>query len=163
MATIYLIWRAGGEYEDAWANVVAARYDRVAAQSLADKAAARDQYLRDVEARLAAHMESFVHPTSLMPYPQQVPRKKWPSGMRQSEITQAMRDERAAIDEDNRARMVPYADNQTQRYVEYREAQVAYLADVEMWTREDAEARLSKCNFAPYEDVRNYITEVEIE
>lgn len=167
MATIYLVMRRGGEYDDAWKRVVCARFNKDAAERLVEATTARDQYLRDLDARTRAHMAAFVPVIPELPYPQLVPKKKWPAGLRKEDITQAMRDERAAIDAENAARMIPYRENEEARYLERTVEETRYLVEVEHLTPSEAEekvnGRYSGPWYPPGDEVHNYVQEVECE
>lgn len=166
MTTIYLVMRKGGEYDDKWMHVDCAKYNEADAIAAVATADAHDQYLRELDKRCRTHMSKFVNPTPPMLLIQ-IARKKWPAGMREVDITQEMRDERAAIDKQNEATTVPFRENQHQRFLEQHNEEVRYLTVVEGLSQADAEVKASnswstKWN-APDEDVRNYYEAVEVD
>lgn len=167
MATIYLVWSAGGEYDDAWKHVVCARSTMLAAQSVIDDEKVEDEYLRELDKNLRVHMAGWLPKIAEIPYPQQMPKTKWPAGMRKADITQEMRDERARVEAENQARMVPYQENQTERFMERKNEEVRYLTEVAGLSQEDAEEKATNSYFGkwhpPGDDVHYYITETELE
>ncbi len=160
---VYLVKRRGGEYDDKWQSTICARARKEDAEGMVAAANAHDEYLRGLDARFRAHMAAWTPKIVALPYPEMVPQKKWPPGLGKADITQQMRDERAAVNVENERRMVPYRENQEQIYLERTNEEIRYLVEVEGLTREAAEDKINNTFGswrAPDEDVVNYVSEV---
>lgn len=167
MATIYLVMRKGGEYEDKWKYVVCARYAKEAAQAEVERLDAHDQYLRELDERLGAHMATFTPPTLEVPYPTLIDKPRW-TGIRHQDITDLMRADRRAIEADNIARQLPYLAAIAARDKERTAEKIRYLIDVEMLSAEDADRKAGTTYgqgkwHVPDDNARAYIDETEIE
>jgi len=68
VATIYLAWSAGGEYDDAWKKVICARSTKEAAQSVINDKQVEDEYLRELDKNLREHMAGWLPKIAEIPY-----------------------------------------------------------------------------------------------
>lgn len=165
MPTIYLVVQRGGEYDSKWKRTLCARYTQESAERTAASVIETDKHLRQVYARTNAHMAAYVPPTPPIPYPDMLPKKKWPQGMRQADITQAMRDERDAIVAENDKRLIPYRNNQAQIYGETNDEFIRYLTEVERIT--PAEMDNNNITFYSWrpkdDDVETTVEPIELE
>lgn len=163
MDKVYLVMSRGGEYDDKWERVICARARKEDAEAMVAAMNARDQYLRDLDTRFRAHMNAWVPALTPASYPELLPRKKWPGGLGKDQITQAMRDERAAIDEENARRMIPYKERLEAQYLERNLEEIRYLTEVEGLTRAAAEDKTHNIFGSwrtPDRDVINYVEEI---
>jgi hypothetical protein len=127
---IYGVYVDGGEYDSAYHNLVHAWSTKEAADAHAFE-------LREVLARkiVAVKAQNNFNETwdeqnpDKIPFPQQKEYPKW-TGLRKNEITQAMRDERNAINADNNTRNEAYYELRNERDNQRKEHCYAHLRTI---------------------------------
>lgn len=127
---IYGVYISGGSYDDAYNNLIKAWSTREAADQH------RDQLEKDHEQQVYASNLQHKHlmawdeqnPTTI-PLPKMAKVPHW-GGKRKDQITQAMRDERDSINEDNRTRAEEYQELMQQRQDQWNAECINYLASV---------------------------------
>jgi hypothetical protein len=100
--TIYVLIERGGEYSDAWHNNLMASHDRAKLEAHVARVLDYRNRINAFAPTMYPQWEKFAAEHVIPERPTLKSFPKWKAGLRKEEITQEMRDERKAIEADNR-------------------------------------------------------------